>query len=90
MGLSRITLRGDYQGAGRIWWTEANDAMQPYYGQLHAGVTLHFPPYEVDFGCRNLTDTAFDTFRFHSMGRDFSQRGRPRDFTIRLTMPLVL
>ena len=90
MGLSRITLRGDYQGAGRIWWTEANDAMQPYYSQLHAGVTLHFPPYEVDFGCRNLTDTAFDTFRFHSMDRDFSQRGRPRDFTIQLTMPLGL
>lgn len=86
MGLSRITLRTDYQGAGRIWWTEANDAHQPYYHQLHAGVTLHFPRVELDLCGRNLTDTAYDTFRFHSMGRDFSQRGRPREFTIRLTI----
>lgn len=81
LGLGRITLRADYQGAGRIWWTEANDAHQPYYGQLHAGLTLHFPWGEIDLGGRNLTDTAYDTFRFHSMGRDFSQVGRPRDFT---------
>lgn len=77
-----ITLRGDYQGAGRIWWTEANDIYQPYYGQLHAGVTLHFPQIEVDMGVRNLTNKQFETFRFHSMGRDFSQAGRPRDFSI--------
>lgn len=81
LGLGRITLRTDYQGAGRIWWTEANDAHQPYYGQLHAGLTLHFPRVELDLGGRNLTDARFDTFRFHSMGRDFSQVGRPRDFT---------
>lgn len=81
LGLNRITLRADYQGAGRIWWTEANDICQPYYGQLHAGLALHFPWGEVDLGGRNLTDTAYDTFRFHSMGRDFSQVGRPRDFT---------
>lgn len=81
LGLGRITLRTDYQGAGRIWWTEANDAHQPYYGQLHAGLTLHFPRVELNLGGRNLTDARFDTFRFHSMGRDFSQRGRPRDFT---------
>lgn len=86
--LSRITLRTDYQGAGRIWWTEANDAMQPYYGQLHAGVTLHFPRVELDLGGRNLTDTAYDTFRFHSMGRDFSQRGRPREWTVTVKLPL--
>lgn len=86
MGIERITLRGDYQGAGRIWWTEANDICQPYYHQLHAGLTLHFPWVEVDLGGRNLTDTAYDTFRFHSMGRDFSQRGRPREVTIRLAI----
>lgn len=80
--INRITLRTDYQGAGRIWWTEANDAMQPYYGQLHAGLTLHFPWVELDLGGRNLTDTAYDTFRFHSMKRDFSQRGRPREVTV--------
>lgn len=87
-GISRMVLRADYQGVGRIWWTEANDSHQPYYQQLHAGVTLHFPRAEVDFGGRNLTNCRFDTFRFHSMGRTFSQLGRPRDFTIRLTLPL--
>ena len=88
LGINHITFRTDYQGAGRIWWTEANDISQPYYSQLHIGMTLHFKHLELDFYGRNLTDSKFDTFRFHSMGRDFSQVGRPRDFQAKLTWRL--
>lgn len=82
--IERISLRTDYQGAGRIWWTEGNDACQPYYAQWHAGATLYFPNIEVDLLVRNLTNTRFDTFRFYSMGRDFSQIGRPRDIQFKV------
>lgn len=84
MSIDRISWRVDYQGSGRIWWTEGNDAYQSYYGQLHVGTTLYFPNIEVDLLVRNLTNTRFETFRFYSMKRDFSQMGRPRDIQLKV------
>lgn len=80
LGLSRLTMSVSRSDTGRIWWTEANDAMQDEYSQLNANLTLHFTEMELELWGRNLTDARFDTFRFHSMKRDFSQVGRPRDF----------
>lgn len=88
LGISRLTMGINRSYVGRIWWTEANDAMQDEYSQLGANFTLHFNTLEVELWGRNLTDTHFDTFRFHSMNRDFSQQGRPRDFGIKMTWRL--
>lgn len=89
LGINRLTMGASRSSVGRIWWTEANDARQDDYSQLNANLTLHFDTWELNLYGRNLTDTRFDTFRFHSMGRDFSQQGRPRDFgvTVRITRP---
>ena len=81
-GIKHICFKTDYIGAGRIWWTEANDVHQPYYNLLHAGFSLQFSKVEFDFRVHNITNRHYDTFRFHSMSRDFSQVGRPRDFGI--------
>ena len=80
-GIKHICFKTDYIGAGRIWWTEANDAHQPYYNMVHAGFSLQLNKIGFDFQVHNITNTHYDTFRFHSMNRDFSQIGRPRDFS---------
>ncbi|MCR4922253.1 MAG: TonB-dependent receptor [Bacteroidaceae bacterium] len=72
-----LLLGATYSGAGRIYWNEANSASQDYYNLLSARAVLAVGLAQIELWGRNLTQTHYDTFCFESMGRIFSQRGRP-------------
>lgn len=76
----------NYRGVGRIYWNEANDVCQPYYGQFGASVNATRGWLELEAWMENITGKEFDTFYFESMGNKFIQRGKPRRFglTVRL------
>lgn len=81
-----ITLRADYNGAGRIYWTEDNCAWQNFYGTLNAGIGLQLPNLHVDIWARNILDRSYHTFYFESMSRGFAQYGAPRQVGVNLTV----
>ena len=77
-GLLRyIDLDASWQGAGKIYWNEANTLEQDFYSQLSASVTLHARNVSLSLWGRNLTDTDFYTFYFKSMTNNFYNHGKP-------------
>ena len=82
-----LYVGADVQGAGKIYWDEANQFDQPFYATLGAnfGVEL-LGNVQLEFWGKNLTDTRYDTFSFNSFGNRFSQWGTPRHFGANLKL----
>ena len=72
-----LTLGANCSGAGSIYWTEANNAMQDFYATLNGYISLKTKDIQIDLWGRNLTDTPYTTFYFESMGRGYEQRSKP-------------
>lgn len=83
-----LVLCANVSGAGRIYWNEANDLYQPFYALLGASVTLNGKNYSLQLWGRNLTNTAYRTFYFVSIGHEFLQRGHSRSIgaTLRINI----
>ncbi|MBQ1252986.1 MAG: TonB-dependent receptor [Alistipes sp.] len=75
--LDDITLNASYQGAGKIYWNEANTLEQNFYSLLNASVELRKGDYKLSLWGRNITDTDYYTFYFMSMGNSFMSQGKP-------------
>lgn len=75
--LDTVYLHLGYGGCGPIWWTEANDVKQAFYGLLDASVSLTRQNLTLQLWGKNLTNTEYNTFYFVSMGNAFLQKGRP-------------
>lgn len=75
--LNQITLAAQYTGAGKIYWTEANDVRQSFYGTLNAKATLRHEFVRLELWARNILDKEYGAFYFESFGNAFIQRGKP-------------
>jgi len=77
-----LTFGANYTGAGRIYWTEQNDAYQNFYSMLGARVTLDIHPLTISVWGRNLTNSHHNTFWFVSSNRAYEQHVKPIQFGI--------
>lgn len=75
--LNEVTLGADYSGAGRIYWTEANNVCQDFYSLLGARLAVEMPHCSLQVWGKNLTGTKYNTFYFETVGRGFEQHGKP-------------
>lgn len=75
--IHNLQIGATYSGAGKIYWTESNSVSQNYYNLLSARFSLTTKWAQVEFWGKNLTQTRYNTFYFESMGRGFSQHGKP-------------
>lgn len=78
--IKSLTIRADYSGIGRTYWTEANDVFQKSYGLLNARLSAQVGKLlQIDIWGRNLTDKDYATFYFDSSNgkTGFMQKGRP-------------
>lgn len=80
--LDHVQVNVNYNGAGRIYWTEQNDVSQSFYGTLNSRVSLAKGNGQIDFWVRNALDKKYATFYFESMGNGFMQKGRPVHFGV--------
>ncbi|MDO5447603.1 MAG: TonB-dependent receptor [Prevotellaceae bacterium] len=78
----RMAVGVDFTAAGRIYWTEANNASQNFYGTLGAHVAFDFRHVGVNIWGKNLTDSDYDTFYFESLGHGLAQHGKPIQFGV--------
>ena len=82
-----VYVAANVQGAGRIYWDEANAFSQPFYATLDANVGVELiGNVNLEFWGQNLTDTHYDTFSFESMDNRFGQWGAPRHFGMNLNL----
>ena len=72
-----LTLGANATGAGKIYWTEANNASQDFYTSLNGYISLNTQSVQIDLWGRNLTDNEYTTFYFETMGRGYEQRCKP-------------
>lgn len=86
--LDGVQLGVQYSGAGSIYWTEKNDARQPFYGKLDARLSLQKGEVGASFWINNALNKHYATFYFESMGNRFLQKGRPLQAGITLQLKL--
>lgn len=82
--LDAVNLRGDYRGAGRIYWTESNSAWQNFAGQFSLSLGLQRKGTELSFYAQNIQLKRYQTFYFETMQRGFAQYSRPMEIGLRL------
>jgi outer membrane receptor protein involved in Fe transport len=77
--VDRVTLSVLYTGAGKIYFTEANDerASQDFYSLLSSKITLQKGAFRLGIWAKNMLNADYKTFYFETMGNGFAQRGRP-------------
>ena len=73
----QIVLDAHYKAAGRIYWTEQNNASQPLYGTLNGRISFRKGNGRIALWVNNALNKDYDEFYFESMGRGFAQQGRP-------------
>ncbi|MCL2413434.1 MAG: TonB-dependent receptor, partial [Bacteroidales bacterium] len=84
--IDRFNLHAQYNGAGRIYWTEANDVYQNFYGLLNLRAGVSRGIFSLNIWTRNTLNTNFAAFYFKSMGRSLGQRGAPFQIGVDLSM----
>ncbi|MDE5785213.1 MAG: TonB-dependent receptor, partial [Duncaniella sp.] len=86
--IDSISLDVNFRGIGRIYWDEANETSQPFYGRLGAILSASGKHGSVEISAENITGTKYDTFRYVSIGNNFFQRGRPA--SCRITLRILI
>lgn len=82
--LDNIILNANYKGAGRIYWTEQNNAYQNLYGTLNGRISLNKGNGQIGIWINNALNTEYQAFYFESMNRGFAQMGRPMQIGVDL------
>ncbi|MDR2562924.1 MAG: TonB-dependent receptor [Prevotellaceae bacterium] len=84
--IDRLIFDAQYSGAGKIYWTEANDVSQKFYSLVNAKITAEKSDVSLSLWGRNLTSTEYATFYFKTFGNSFGQLGRPLQLGLDLTI----
>ena len=82
--LDNIIVNANYKGAGRIYWTEQNNAYQNLYGTLNGRISLNKGNGQIGIWINNALNTEYQAFYFESMNRGFAQMGRPMQIGVDL------
>jgi outer membrane receptor protein involved in Fe transport len=77
--LDKLTLSLLYTGAGKIYFTEANEekASQNFYSVLNGKIAAEKGIVRCGVWAKNLLNADYKTFYYESMGRSFAQKNRP-------------
>lgn len=87
-GLRSVSVNADLNHNGRINWNETGDVNQPPYSLFGADVRLAFSKAELWVRGQNISAAEYTVFYFKSVGNSFFQTGKPRRFTVGLTINL--
>ena len=75
--IDRFNIQAQYNGAGKIYWTEANDASQNFYGLLNLKAGVSKGIFRLNVWTRNTLNTDYVTFFFKTGGQTLAQKGAP-------------
>jgi outer membrane receptor protein involved in Fe transport len=75
--LDKIVLHGQYTGAGRLYWNDANDITQPYYGIFNGKISFIKNNFSIDLWAKNIGGKEYIAYYFTSLGENYVQKSRP-------------
>ena len=87
--IDRVTASAQYTGAGKIYWTDANDSYQSFYGLTNASVTVEKGNIALELWGKNIFDTSYNAFYFEAKdiagnSNPLVQKGTPTTFGAKL------
>ena len=75
--IDRINMQAQFNGVGKIYWTEENDTCQDLYGTLNMKATVGKGIFDFSiWGC-NILNTGYTAFYLESSMYKLGQTGRP-------------
>jgi outer membrane receptor protein involved in Fe transport len=83
--IDRFNIQAQYNAAGKIYWTEANDVSQDFYGLLNLRAGINKGLFGVNVWANNILNTKYTAFYFESMSQKLAQPGKPLTFGIEAT-----
>lgn len=72
-----LNIQAQYNGAGKIYWTEENDVTQNFYGLLNLKAGINKGIWNLSFWTQNTLDTDYTAFYFETTMYNLGQRGKP-------------
>ena len=88
--IDRFNLQAQYNGAGKIYWTEANDAYQKFYGLLNLKAGVSKGVFRLDIWTKNTLNTNYAAFYFTTKTSgttlELAQKGAPFQIGVDLTV----
>ena len=88
INVQALTVGINAIGAGRIYWTEANNASQAIYFTFGAHALLDFGKWTLNLWGSNLLNKRYHAFYFESMGNTFAQKGKPMQVGVDVNVKL--
>ena len=84
--IDRFNVQAQYNGAGKIYWTEANDVYQNFYGLLHLKAGMNKGIFGLNLWTRNTLNTDYAAFYFETNALNLAQKGAPFQIGVDLTV----
>lgn len=80
--LDDIVFRVQYNGLGKIYFTEENLVSQDFYGTLNGSISFEKGKFSLNGWIKNALNEEYKSFYFTSLDNHFVQKGKPRQFGV--------
>ncbi|MDR0680636.1 MAG: TonB-dependent receptor [Dysgonamonadaceae bacterium] len=80
--IDRFYIQAQYNCAGKIYWTEANDVYQNFYGLLNLRAGVGKRMFGINIWADNVFNMRYTAFYFESMQQKLAQAGKPFTFGV--------
>jgi len=82
--LDRIRFNLSYNGFGKHYWHESNEAWQDFYGLLNHRVSFEKNNIIFSFWGKNILNAEYNSFYFQALGNSYAQIGKPATLGVNL------
>ena len=80
--LDQIVFRAQYNGSGKIYFTEDNSVSQNFYGLLNGSISFEKGGFSLNGWIKNALSEEYNVFYFTSLNNSFVQQGKPRQLGV--------
>lgn len=82
--LDQIRFNLSYNGFGKHYWHESNEAYQDFYGLLNHRISFDKNNITFSFWGKNILNAKYNSFYFQALGNSYAQIGKPATFGVNL------
>lgn len=82
--LDKVRFHLTYNGFGKHYWKETNEAYQEYYGLLNSRISFERKHFTLAFWGKNLLNSDYNSFYFQALGNSYAQIGKPATMGVNL------
>jgi len=82
--LDQLRFNLSYNGFGKHYWHESNEAWQDFYGLLNHRISFDKSNVTFSFWGKNILNAEYNSFYFKALGNSYAQIGKPATLGVNL------